>query len=280
MGNIIWLASYPKSGNTWVRAFIHHLFRNADEPLNINEIGGGTISTSDTQLRWFKSLDRRPPKDWSREDIDRMRPEVHRLIAQSYPGTVFCKTHSPLLHSRGFPTVNLEVTAGAIYIVRNPLDIAVSYANFQGLDLDMAIRLMNTTNFELPNGPENVSQPLGSWSQHVASWTARPNERLLVLRYEDMLEAPRKAFGRLVQFLGVTADAERLDRAIKHVSFREMRDQEERHGFNERSPAQERFFRAGTAGQWREAFTEQQVETLVGAHEEQMKRFGYLPAPS
>ena len=280
MGNIVWLASYPKSGNTWVRAFIHHLFRNAEGPLDINELGGGNISTSEAQMRWYTSLDPRPPESWTAEDIDRMRPEAHRLIAAAFPGTVFCKTHCALKRSRGFPTINLEVTAGAIYIVRNPLDIAVSYANFQGLDLDMAIQVMNAANFEIPNGPGNVSQPFGSWSQHVASWTAQANDRLLVLRYEDMIETPRETFRRLVVHLGLDADTARIDRAIGHVSFSEMRAQEERHGFSERSPAQERFFRAGRAGQWRDVFDDRQVADMVKANREQMERFGYLPEGS
>ncbi len=223
MGNIIWLASYPKSGNTWVRAFVHHLFRNSSEPLNINELGGGTISTSEAQMRWYQALDQRSPETWTAEDIDRMRPQAHRLIAEAFPGTVFCKTHCALKKSRGYPTVNLDVTAGAIYIVRNPLDIAVSYANFQGLDLDMAIRLMSVADFEIPPDGSHVSQSFGSWSQHVASWTGQPNDRMLIMRYEDMVAAPLEAFGRLVGYLGVDADAQRIERAVRHVSFDEMR---------------------------------------------------------
>jgi hypothetical protein len=161
--------------------------------------------------------------------------------------------------------------------VRNPLDIAVSYANFQGLDLDRAIQLMSAPNFEIPNGPDNVSQPFGSWSENVASWTARPNERLLIMRYEEMIDAPGQAFRRLVDFLGVDANAQRIDRAVENVAFDKMRDQETQHGFNERSPAQERFFRAGTSGQWRDVFTGDQVAAMVAAHGEQMERFGYLP---
>ena len=114
MGNIVWLASYPKSGNTWMRAFIHNLFRNPDEPLDVNQIGGGLISTGEAGMKWYKMLDDRPPEEWTPDDINAMRPKAHRLIAAKYPGSVFCKTHCALLNLNGNPTINMEVTAGAL----------------------------------------------------------------------------------------------------------------------------------------------------------------------
>lgn len=277
MGNIIWLASYPKSGNTWMRAFIHNLFRDPDKPLNINEIGGGMLTTGDAVMDWYKRLDPRPPEQWTRKDIDAMRPKVHRLIADNHPGTIFCKTHCAILHMRGQPTVNMDVTAGAIYIVRNPLDIVLSFADFQGVDIDKAITVLGTHNCELPNDKESVSEPLGSWSQNTESWTAKPNPRLHLVRYEDMLEAPMRTFAAVTRFLGVDAPQARIERAVESSSFKVMREQEDKFGFNERSPAQERFFRKGTAGHWKDELNDGQVERIVSRHREQMQRFGYVP---
>jgi hypothetical protein len=90
MGRIIWLASYPKSGNTWMRAFLHHLFRNPDAPLPLDQLVGGGLTTGEANLAWYRLQDRREPADWSHDDIDRMRLRAHELIAASVPGDIFC----------------------------------------------------------------------------------------------------------------------------------------------------------------------------------------------
>lgn len=277
MGSIIWLASYPKSGNTWLRAFLHNLFRNPDKPLPLNELGGGGLTTSEAALPWYRLFDPRDPAEWSQEEVDAMRLKAHEAIATSVAGNIFCKIHGASFVLRGRPTVNQKVSSGAIYVVRNPLDVVLSYADFQGVTLDIAIRVLGTANFELPKDKGNVSEPLGSWSQHVESWTGKPGPGLHVLRYEDMLRKPAEAFGGVARFLGLPVKPERLEKAIRFSSFKVLRGQEDSAGFAERSPAQERFFRSGRSGQWREALTDEQVARIVSDHREQMARFGYIP---
>jgi hypothetical protein len=277
MGKIVWLASYPKSGNTWLRAFLHNLFRDPDNPLPLNELGGGGLTTSEAALPWYRLFDPREPAAWSQEEVDAMRLKAHEAIAASVPGNIFCKIHGASFALRGRPTVNQTVSAGAIYVVRNPLDVALSYADFQGVTTDIAIRVLATRNFELPKDKDNVSEPLGSWSQHVESWTGRPNPGLHVMRYEDMLEKPVEAFGGVARFLGLPVSPQRLQKAIRFSSFKVLRGQEDSTGFSERSPAQDRFFRAGRSGQWRDALNDEQVARIVADHREQMARFGYVP---
>ena len=277
MGDIIWLASYPKSGNTWMRAFLHNLFINEARSASLNRLQGRLLQ-SDGALMWFQMLDKRPVEEWTSEDVARMRPKVHELIARGQSGSVFCKTHNALMTAHGHPTINLNVTSGGIYIVRNPLDVASSLADFMGVDLDQAIDLMATGFLESPLDPgtNNVPLVVGSWSQNVESWTGRPNPSLHVVRYEDILENPTQAFGATAKFLGLKASRQRLTRAIRNSSFRAMRSQEERHGFSERSKHQKRFFRRGKAGGWKDELSESQVKRICEAHGEQMKRFGYL----
>ena len=278
MSDLVWLASYPKSGNTWMRAFLHNLFNNEARPADLNSLQG-RIFQSDGALMWFQMLDKRPLAEWTSEDVACMRPKVNELIARGLQGSVFCKTHNALMTAHGHPTINLKVTSGAIYIVRNPLDVALSFADFIGSDLDKAIDFMATDNLESPHDPagNNVSIVSGSWTQHVESWTGRPDPRLHVVRYEDMLEHPLRAFGGTARFLGLKPSRQRLTRAIRNSSFKTMRSQEDWRGFVERSPNQEKFFRRGTAGGWKEELTEEQVERLCSAHRVQMERFGYLP---
>jgi len=277
MGRILWLASFPKSGNTWMRAFLHNLFRNPDRPLPLNELGGGNLTTAETALHWYKALDPRPLKDIPQDELDQLRLKVHAAIAASVPGNIFCKIHGAVFELRGTMTVNLQASAGAIYLVRNPLDVVLSFANFQGITTDVAITALSTANFELPRDVDNVSEPLGSWSQNVESWTGKPNSGLRVVRYEDMLASPGKTFAGVADFLGLKVLRPRLEKALRHSSFKVLRSQEDRDGFVERSPAQDRFFRTGTSGQWRDELTDEQVARMVENHREQMERFGYVP---
>ena len=277
MGKIVWLASYPKSGNTWMRAFLHHFFRNPDAPIPLNQLGGGNLTTSETGLHWYQALDPRPPAEWSAEEIAAMRPKVQQAIAASVSGNIFCKIHSALFELRGSMTVDLAVSAGAIYIVRNPLDVVVSFADYQGVTIDIAIKAMGMANFELPRDGDAITSPLGSWIQNVRSWTAKPSPALHVVRYEDMLDDPQATFGGVVRFLGVDSPPERIEKAVRHSSFKELRAQEDATGFVERSPSQERFFRSGTSGQWRDALNDEQIAAIVGDHREQMARFDYIP---
>ena len=116
-----------------------------------------------------------------------------------------------------------------------------------------------------------------SWSYHVDSWTAQKRPGLAVLRYEDMLADPLRAFGGLVQFMGLNPPRARLERAIERSSFKALRQQEDQKGFKEKSPFAQKFFREGRAEQWREKLTPAQVDKVVEAHKEQMRKFGYWP---
>jgi len=276
MGNIVWLASYPKSGNTWMRAFLHNLLRDPDRPADINQLTGA-LSQGEASIGWYRVLNRRAPEDWTEAEVARMRPRVHKMIADGQKGTTFCKTHNILGRCHGQPTVNMQVSAGALYIVRNPLDVVLSFADFQNVDIDEAITMMATEDFRTPTAGSNVSETLGSWSQHVESWTAAEGKGLHIVRYEDMLDDPARAFSAVMAFLHLDYPRNRLDRAIRNASFKELRKQEDERGFAERPQHQERFFRKGTAGQWRGELSDEQIARVCADHRAQMERFGYLP---
>ena len=87
MGAIIWLASYPKSGNTWMRAFLHNLLRNPDKPTDINALH--EFSMGEDQAQYYNHFDPRPCGEMTPEDIARLRPQVHRLLTEAFPDSVF-----------------------------------------------------------------------------------------------------------------------------------------------------------------------------------------------
>jgi sulfotransferase family protein len=275
MGAIIWLASYPKSGNTWLRAFLHNLLRNPEEGYDINKLDDFTLGES--AYGWYRHFDERPLEAYTDAEVAALRPKVHRYLTTLFPDSLFAKTHCAVMEDHGFPTVTFDVTAGAIYVVRNPLDVAISYSHHLGTSLDATIHYMAKARAQGPASNNHVHELLGSWSEHVESWTSKPSAALHVIRYEDMLMKPQSAFGGIVRFLGLKTPRQRLERAIARSSFRVLQVQERRHGFKEKGEFADRFFREGKAGQWRKLLTPEQIDRVVSAHAEQMKRFGYLP---
>jgi hypothetical protein len=205
------------------------------------------------------------------------RARVQQHLADLVEGLIFMKTHQALAVDRGHPTINFSVTAGAIYIVRNPLDVAISYAHHLSRSIDKAIDLLNLKNAETAGSDKQVYELYGSWSQHVLSWTRKPHRAIYVMRYEDMLAEPQKTFGALARHLLFKPSESELADAIDRSSFDRLREHEEKEGFRERPEKAERFFREGRTGQWKEVLTQKQVQRIVDAHHEQMQRFGYLP---
>lgn len=275
MSKIIWLASYPKSGNTWMRAFLHNLLRDPSESYDINKITD--FSTSDSAIDWYQAQTKKPWQEWRPIDVARMRRGAQLAICQWRRDDVFVKTHNASAAFLGYPLIYPDLTAGAIYIVRNPLDVCISLSHHYGTDIDTTIDILGDLSIGSKSNDRLVYEVHKSWSFHVESWTGQQRPGLAVLRYEDMLQNPMKAFGGLVRFMGLNPPRQRLERAIERSSFKSLRQQEDQKGFKEKSPHAEKFFRAGRSGQWREQLTQPQVERVVAQNREQMRRFGYWP---
>jgi hypothetical protein len=274
MGAIIWLASYPKSGNTWMRVFLHNLLRNPNEPTAINKINQFCIGEVDAAL--YHKFDSRPLSTLTAREVMALRSKVHELLTTVSPDSVFVKTHNILGEVEGQPLINLECTAGAIYLLRNPLDVAISYTHHFGVTIDEAIAHLNFAGAGTPTTDLAARQYYGTWSMHVAGWTQVPFPARHVVRYEDMFDKPLETFTGVARFLGLDPPPARVQRAIAHSSFEQLQSQEDEIGFVERSQ-HSRFFRSGRIGQWREELSEDQIKQVVSDHREQMARFGYVP---
>jgi Sulfotransferase domain len=234
------------------------------------------LSTGESGAARYRRYDPRPASQYSIAEVQRMRPLVHRDLMAVHPNLVFVKTHNASVLVEGVPLMTPEVTAGAVYIVRDPRDIAVSYSRHRGRSIDDTIAFMADVGAMTGGTDAKVFERLSSWSVHVHFWTRNPNPRLHIMRYEDMIAAPQEAFADLVRLLGQEPPAERLERAIRFSSFEVLRGQEQAQGFIEQpTESTEPFFRAGTPAGWRAVLTPAQRRRIERDHAVMMQRFGY-----
>ena len=275
MGRIIWLASFPKSGNTWMRAFLHNLMRDPSQAYDINRLG--EFSFSDSTIHYYQQHLTKPVAEWTTLDVMEVRGKVQQDLGRMSVDDVFVKTHNAHVAFDNLPMIHMDVSAGAVYIVRNPLDVCISLADHYGCAIDESIRILGDNSSGTPPGDKLVFEIHKTWSVHVQSWTNQPGPWLHVVRYEDMLKKPMVAFSRVARFLGLNPPRDRIERAVQASSFDSLRKQEDEKGFRERSYKAEKFFRVGKSGQWRTALSKAQIDRVVESHKEQMARFGYWP---
>ena len=269
MGKLVWLASYPKSGNTWLRVFLHNFLLQPETPHSINALTD--ISVVECAAVYFGQ----PGTSLAPRDAQQARPAVHQKLTALHPGPVFVKTHNANLVSHDVPLCTPAVTAGAIYVVRDPRDVVVSYSAYTGRDLDEIVGFMADPRAAIRGTELQVFELLSSWSAHALSWVGSQNR--LLLRYEDLLANPEAAFGRVARFLGNGSTPERLRRAIDFSNFSVLASQERETGYRAHSAtAQSTFFRTGTSGQWRDVLSNAQAQKITDAHGEVMRKFGYL----
>jgi hypothetical protein len=276
LAQILWLASFPKSGNTWLRAFLANYLRGGRLPEDINKLPN--FSYGDMRVEYYEQISGKKGVDLGYDEINRLRPLVHRFLAGAHPGLVLVKTHSHLSIIDEVPTITPDVTFGAVYVVRNPLDVAVSFGHHYGLSTEAAVKAICFKGLETVPQTGHILQVLSDWSSHLKGWLDAPGLYLHQMRYEDMTRSPTKTFGGVLEFLKIPKDRERLKRAIRHSSFNVLAGQERQSGFVERSKSAEKFFRQGEIGGWRKELTSEHVDFIIHHHREAMTKMGYLSA--
>lgn len=277
-GNIVWLASYPKSGNTWLRIFLTKLMSGAGQPVSINRLLGNGAG----ERTVFDALTGIDSSNLFPEEADRMRPELYKRISREAGDFHWMKVHDAYRYAPGKqPIFPPEVTRCTIYIVRNPLDVVPSFAHHMAWDIDQAIDNLNNDRYAINSETENItshlSQQLSSWSENVMSWLNAPcGMNVHVMRYEDMKKSPFAAFSKAVSAMGIAKTEEEILRALEFSSFASLKEMESRVGFREKPAHAHTFFRDGKTGGWRNALTPMQVEKVILKHKDAMQLFGYL----
>ena len=172
------------------------------------------------------------------------------------------------------------MTAGVIYIVRNPLDVAVSAASHWGVAVAQAVENLCNPDFALARSlhglDDQLPQRLLSWGDHVRSWVELSGLPVHLVRYEDLQQAPEETFGGVVRFAGRPLQAVRITKAVAVSAFEQLHQQEVTQGFRERPLGAERFFRAGKAHGWSAVLTQEQVACVITTQGAVLQRLGYL----
>lgn len=274
MSGLVLLASYPKSGNTWLRAVLESL-RRGGAPVALNQ-----LSRTIANIAWQRLFDTAmgvDSADLTDAEIIAARPHLHRRLAATCADWPVFKVHDARLPfpPSGELLFQAGVVKAVIHVVRDPRDVAVSLANHIGRPVEDAIARMADAG-RVARGGSQLPQFLSSWSAHVESWLESPDLKLFTLRYEDMKAHPEAAFGGAARFIGLDARPEALSDAIANTRFERLRAQEAAEGFVERPEACDRFFRRGEVGGWRDSLTPAQAERIVLDHGRVMRRLGYL----
>jgi len=277
---LVWIASYPKSGNTWMRAALTSL-RRGGTPVDVNRLDGGRIASSRATFDRYTGV---AASDLSDAEVQRLRPAVFRRLAAAAGDLSLCKVHDAYVSVGDEPLFPTDATFGAVYVVRDPRDVAVSVAHHRQWPVAQAVDFLCTPDVDMAASRRRMNrqlrQPLGSWSQHVRSWTdpdgAAGAFAVRVVRYEAMHTDLPAILRDLAAMLDWPADAAVIAGAVAASGFDGLRRQEAVAGFSERPSAMPVFFRSGRAGGWRRVLSSAEVDRIERCHGATMARFGYL----
>ena len=285
---IIWLASYPKSGNTWIRFYIISLLMGKKTDLNLNHLRAILAYPHSTQFEGlisdFFDLEE-IAKNWI----------VSQKKANSDKNLRFFKTHNMLGKYKGYAFTDVENTLGTIHIVRDPRNVITSVKNHYSLsNYDEATKFIfkenqilslseRQKNLYLKSKKFPLTQFVGSWKTHYLSWKNMKKNYLLV-RYEDLMENPKNEFTKITDFIGnllkLKFTEDQIDNAINLSSFDRLEKMEKVYGFTESTIDNEgnrnKFFYLGPKNNWREILDAKISENIEQEFQQEMKELDYL----
>ncbi len=276
--NIVWIASYPKSGNTWFRIVLANLLSDQDELIDINDIKRTLNASSRNLIDEYSGVS---CSDLTMNEIDEIRPQVYGQIAEESNDLVFFKVHEAWKKTEsGVPLFPSEYTKAVIYIIRNPLDIAISFAFHSMVSIENTVERLNDPEYSFCSKTDRlvgqVKQVLTDWTSHVSSWIDKSGLPVKILRYEDMLNDPYNIFKNAFDFIGIEKSNNEIANAIKQSDFERLGKFESEYGFEEKPILMKKFFRSGKSGIWKDQLSPELVRNIVKQQHGMMDRFGYL----
>ncbi len=274
---IIWLASYPKSGNTWIRIFINSLLYSEKNETSINDIRIEQFPNKKhftSILNDFSKIKNILENSLNAQDLINLNEDIK-----------FFKTHSANWKTDDTSFTNLTNTLGVIHIVRDPRNIITSLKNhFNKNSYEETLDFMTNekkfigtkeieTEFEVPT-------LISSWSNHYKSWK-KLTKNYLLIKYEDLLNNENAEFLRLINFLEKNTnkkfDNDNIQKAIKDCKFDNLKKQENEKGFVE-APKQknQNFFYLGPKNNWKKILKSNIKNKIENSFKKEMKELNYL----
>tara|TARA_Y100001970_G_C14020776_1_gene743393 strand:- start:50 stop:928 length:879 start_codon:yes stop_codon:yes gene_type:complete len=291
---IIWLASYPKSGNTWVRNIIDQIVNN-------------DIKKKEEVFRDFTRIKRYPSKqfisdlpkipyrdsyskDQKKSVIDHTVKnwELSQKEINKTKEINILKTHNMLckinLDNQNFSFTNEESSLGVVHIVRDPRNVVTSIKNHYSIEtqekcVEFLLDQMNWTGFKNHDTP----QLLSSWKNHYNSWKKFPKNYFLI-KYEDLLKDTEKEINRMINYLSkffkIKISNTQINEIIENTSFENFSKQEKEGKFvesvkNDKGDIK-KFFYLGPKNDWKHYLSDQNRDIITNAFENEMKELGYL----
>jgi aryl sulfotransferase len=267
----VWLASYPKSGNTWVRLLLNAVERGED--LDWRRPDGSTDGLASVTLGL-------PTSATSPEETAALVRLSWVLSHRDLAVPRRRKTHRPWgLAADGYPWAGpgAEVGTRAIHVVRDPRSVAVSWAHHRGCSQEEAVEDLATVSPGVVpwSAGEPVAWPRLGWSEHVASWLDQADLPVLTVRYEDLHADPDGMLTEMAAFAGLSRDAEQIHDAVARCDFAALALRETFEGFAEVAHRDRLFFRRGEVDSWTTELRPDLAASIVETHGAVMRRLGY-----
>jgi len=278
---IIWLASYPKSGNTLLRSILSTYFYSSDGVLKFENLD--KISQF-PQSHHFLPLGIDIENE---EQVFKNFINAQNFINEDKGKLKFFKTHSSLCKMYDSNFTDINNTLGAIYIVRDPRNVVSSFAHHYGLGIDEATETLIDNNKYMDKTVKNCKIFLGSWNFNYNSWkNFKKTKKYLLIKYEDLINKKKTVMLRIFKYLeslGVKLEIDmvKLNKVIKTTDFEYMKNKEKKETFYEalidsKTGKRKNFFNLGPNNDWRKHLDEKNKVTIEKTFKKEMIELGYL----